>query len=81
MASDDIALDGGQVKIFFGTLKSKEGVLEPMKAMARIRSISVLMRARFAVRRPFSHEAVSACGAVGIMEAVRTLWTRMPRDD
>ena len=42
MASNDIALDGGQIKIFFGTLKSKEGVLEPMKAMARIRIVPVV---------------------------------------
>lgn len=44
MASDDIALDGGQVKIFFGVLKSKKGMFEPMKAMTRIGIVPVVKK-------------------------------------
>ena len=46
MASDDIALDGGQVKIFFGALKSKKGVFEPMKAVTRIGIMPVVEKVR-----------------------------------
>ena len=56
MANDDIALDGGQVKIFFGTSQGGIRMPEPMKAMARIGIVPVVEK--IIVQKRAAHQGV-----------------------
>ena len=56
MANNDVALDGGQVKIFFGTSQGGIRMFEPMKAMTRIGIVPVIEK--IIVQKCAAHQGV-----------------------